>query len=112
MTAHRTDSDDLDSVVELASEFSPTPSPTLSISTENGDIYYDNQLQYYQEHGWPEGWGMGPLPQSADLTSEPACLVASGDPDGDDQPTVGDLSHDDARVSLTSCVLQSAYNGD
>lgn len=99
MTAHQTDN--LDSVVELASEFSSTSSPTStwSISTENGNKY-NNQLHYYEEHGWPEGWGTNTLPQTAELraTSEPARLVASGD----GQPTVGDLSQGDAGVSPTS----------
>lgn len=38
-----------------------------SISTENGNKY-NNQLQYYEEHGWPKGleaMGSSPLGDSA-----------------------------------------------
>lgn len=56
--------DDSDSVVELPSEYSPISSPT-SISTENGNKY-NNQLHYYEVHGWPDSdWQEnGPLAQT------------------------------------------------
>ncbi|KZP32140.1 hypothetical protein FIBSPDRAFT_944696 [Athelia psychrophila] len=59
MTTHFTD--DSDSDVELAPEYSPISSPA-SISTENGNKY-NNQLHYYEVHGWPEWRENSPLAQ-------------------------------------------------
>lgn len=40
---------------ELTMQSHSMSSPTWSISTENGNKY-NNQLHYYSEYGWPEGW--------------------------------------------------------
>lgn len=112
MSTHCADDSPDSMIIEPASDFSSLSSPTWSISSENENEYYNNQLHYYEEHGWPEVWGPGIGPQlhtATEIICEPKSLVVIGNPDGDARPTIGDLSCGKTRVSLTSYCLASWF---